>query len=566
MMINNRVKKIIICFLLFFELFFINNIHFIYAEENSSTIYSDNTWAEFSKNNVIGSEKNIEVHIKTQEDLNNYLKRTGNNLSGDLIWLDNVENITFPEGSYIFTEKTEIYCPEAKGDVDFNGSYFLIGKKGLVRMSMIQNQHNRTFKNLNVIGSSHFEVGDNGQGDYNNNYGISRSISGFFLQALKASNARFKNLEFNNAHLAHYHIFDIIGSNNFVFENIVERGYLEDLSEEDFLIIYNTTKKDSRHLFYSEFIQLDYAYKKGLSIDKDNHLSNEFKNNYFNEEEFLDNTTTTDTTINNVRLVGYYGPTGEAIINNTNEKVSKPYPSGLGSHGEPKNPHKGIVIKNNYFENYIHLSNISRPSYSPIHFTITSGTQITFSNNTFINCFNNYKKDPSYSSDYLMDFDPVKRDVSKTILYFNNKKIKSYDGYHPEEPFYENYIYVSSSYDYSSKVLSRNYREPLNKVIIKNNDVFENNDSGNSNNSYSLVSSDVTSKTTESLPNGDSITVKHIKNTYRQNSNVVDETNIDNNSNDQTANNPYTGNKIIFVSLFLIFVLFVLIFTKKMYQ
>ncbi len=499
-----KYARYIYHFMIFVFIFIISNCNlFVLAYSNTNELYSANTWAEFARNNTIGNEQGIEVHIKNQNDLNNYLKRTGNDLSGDLLWLDNEENITFPQGKYIFNAYTDIYCPEATGDVDFNGSYFLIGNKGFARISMVQNQHNRTFKNLNVIGSTNFEIDD-----------TSASIkiinqAAFFVQAVKASNAKFKNMEFNNNHRVGMHVFDIMGCNNFVFENITERGYLENYSDEKIEAAFNNS---NGHFLYSELIQIDSSASGGLSLKKSSHKSEDFRNNYFDEDELFDGAATTNVTMNNIRLVGYSGRTGDAIINNTSTTAIKPFPSSLGNHGGA-NSYTGISISNSYFENHKHVNNQNSWTFAPIHFRTTGNVSITISNNTFINCYNGYQS--SDGIQYTTDFDSVVKNVTSTVLTANNNTIKTYNGYSPEEPIYNNYIYLSSNYNAQTGVLTRSYRSPISKIFTNNINLNAKNETINNTSNYTLLSSTVTSQTTEQLTSGDSIIVKYITNKYK---------------------------------------------------
>ena len=594
---NNMLKLILILIACFFSM---NNA---FAYSNLSE-YNDNTWAEFITQNEIGSESAIEVHIKNQSDLAAYLTRTGNDLSGDMIWLDNNEDIVFPTGKYIFNARTEFYLTESSGNIDFNNSSFVIGKKGGIWSIAIGNQNNRSYKNLVVYGSVNAEIGDTGRGYYNSGANLTRvgatnsyESQAYYFQALKASNMKFENLEFNNAQFDNHHIFDVMGCNNLTFENITNRGYIENWNNDEL----RQLRSVHAHTIYTEMIQIDVSNSGALGQKV--FLSNDFKNNIFKAELYSDAIATKNTTVTNVRSVGYSGITGQAIIDGTNEKTFKPFGSSIGAHTMRNDAYVGININNNYFENNAFINGINGSVYPPIHFIIVSidtrdlrdsastteeknalvrndavwnATDINIRDNAFINCYPGYEN-PNYintkyeGSVYLTSFDPNKKEINETILIDeNNNVITRYEGYYPEEYTHDDYVFIQSSYNYDNGILTRKYRKKKSVVIDKtSNNIDKEGNILNDITNYKLTSTRTEKATVEALPNGDTIMVRYINNVYEKNADKKSESQKTNNSTNNNIENPPTGIKsylIISIILIIISIIGYRLFKNKVFM
>ena len=546
------------------------------GENNSSTKLQDNsgknsnTWAEFVRtHDTIGSESGVEVHIKNQTDLENYLLRTGNDLSGDMIWLDNNEKISFPTGKYIFTARTEFYIPTASGDIDFNDASFVVGGRGLIYSTVLGNQNNRSYKNLHVYGNVNSELGETGNGGYNASTNLTRIGWGYSMQAIKASNFKFENLEFNASHMPGSHLFDIMGCKNFQFIDVTNRGTLEDWTSDELNQIYSV----SSHTIYAEMIQIDVTGSQ--SIGTTTFMSEDFQNNYFSSDLVGDELPTTNTSFTNVRSTSYRGQLGDSIINKTNTIVNKPYSATIGAHSVGNIPYTGIKFTNTSFENVRHINGNLDKVMAPIHFmdvskasrnninslteeekknlirndVVWQNTDIKINGNKYINCSNEFydSNNPGEKIDtsiYLADFSKTRLDITKiNLIDESGNIIKSYNEYVPEEVVYNNYIYKST--EYSDGVLNRYYRSPHNEIIEYKNNYDENGKILNNLDGYKLKSKDVVSETVEELINGDKITVRYTNNIYESDSLVLID--IPNTSSFSTTINILMGIVLIFI-------------------
>lgn len=576
------------------------------------------TWADFSLGKNIGKENNIEVCIQTQKDLENYLKRTGNDLTGDRIWLLNSEKLTFPTGTYTMNNKTDFYFPSSEyyigqlpstcsnittvknfGNIDFHNSTFVIAGEGFLKLVFLGDQRTsgngkRALSNLTVYGntSSEYQEDNDGIPVITTTQGTG---FGFFASIVNASNLLFTNMEFNNAQRANVHLFDVTG-HDIEFQNITNRGYLENWTEEQMKKIKQYPGNNLRHYIYSEIIQLQHL-DGTAGMGSSNMLSPTFKKICQDLWKKLDDENITAPTVNitisNLRSTGYSGLNGPSIVkgpgtNGTYSTVYKPYASSLGNHGYGQdanaNPYKKIVIQNSYFEN-VAANGENLRLYAPIHFRILSKnlyyssdsnslyqqclkkdaagikeciendpiwkiTDITLRNNTFVNSDYRYtdadkianKKASICNSriiyrdcDILAGFDPVERNITKVILKDENgNTLKTYTGYYPEEGIlglkneYKGtfYIFVSSSYDNNTKILTRNYRKAKETTYNINRNLDEKGNELSSTTGYTLAEKKVVT-TQEELVNKDKIIVKHTDYiyTFKINDYDVDNTN-----------------------------------------
>ena len=333
---------------------------------------TDTKPAEEKPTETTKEEQNVTATIRTQEDLNSYLKKTGRDLTGDTVNFLLSEDVKFPKETYKILGKTTFNFPaNPEGHtLDFNGSSFLVGTKSILRFDAT-GKHGKddsdylTIKNFIVYGSIEEETGKDGNVIIKSlNKDIFEGDGRFSARIAKASNMKFENATFNNAHGAGSHLFDVAGSDHIVFDKITAAGYGgKDLSEEEVERRFN---KDS-HVVYSEAIQID-SFLAGAY----GHVYN-LRNSILSGLE-VDDKPSSDITITNSTFTSYVGFTGQDIADgNTAKPIVRNYGATIGSHTEGSDKYKNITITNNKFENTIGFGNqdgdanwASRMAY-PIH-------------------------------------------------------------------------------------------------------------------------------------------------------------------------------------------------------
>lgn len=297
-------------------------------------------------------EQNVTATIRTQEDLNSYLKKTGRDLTGDTVNFLLSEDVKFPKETYKILGKTTFNFPaNPEGHtLDFNGSSFLVGNKSIFRFDAT-GKHGKddsdylTIKNFVVYGSIEEETDKDGNIIIKSlNKDIFEGDGRFSARIAKASNMKFENATFNNAHGAGSHLFDVTGSDHIVFEKITAAGFGgKDLSEEEVERRFN---KDP-HSVYSEAIQIDSFLPTSYG-----HISN-LKNSILSNLE-VDNKPSSDITITGSTFTSYVGFTGQDIADgNTAKPIVRNFGATIGSHTEGSDKYKNITITNNKFENTI---------------------------------------------------------------------------------------------------------------------------------------------------------------------------------------------------------------------
>lgn len=297
-------------------------------------------------------EQNVTATIRTQEDLNSYLKKTGRDLTGDTVNFLLSEDVKFPKETYKILGKTTFNFPaNPEGHtLDFNGSSFLVGNKSIFRFDAT-GKHGKddsdylTIKNFVVYGSIEEETDKDGNIIIKSlNKNIFEGDGRFSARIAKASNMKFENATFNNAHGAGSHLFDVAGSDHIVFEKITAAGFGgKDLSEEEVERRFN---KDP-HSVYSEAIQIDSFLPTSYG-----HISN-LKNSILSNLE-VDNKPSSDITITGSTFTSYVGFTGQDIADgNTAKPIVRNFGATIGSHTEGSDKYKNITITNNKFENTI---------------------------------------------------------------------------------------------------------------------------------------------------------------------------------------------------------------------
>ena len=317
-------------------------------------------------------EQNVTATIRTQEDLNSYLKKTGRDLTGDTVNFLLSEDVKFPKETYKILGKTTFNFPaNPEGHtLDFDGSSFLVGTKSIFRFDAT-GKHGKddsdylTIKNFVVYGSIEEDTDKDGNIIIKSlNKDIFEGDGRFSARIAKASNMKFENATFNNAHGAGSHLFDVAGSDDIVFEKITAAGFGgKDLSEEEVERRFN---KDP-HSVYSEAIQIDSFLPTAYG-----HISN-LKNSILSNLE-VDNKPSSDITITGSTFTSYVGFTGQDIADgNTAKPIVRNFGATVGSHTEGSDKYKNITITNNKFENTIGFASqngdkdwASRLAY-PIH-------------------------------------------------------------------------------------------------------------------------------------------------------------------------------------------------------
>ena len=308
--------------------------------------------AEEKPTDTAKEEQNVTATIRTQEDLNSYLKKTGRDLTGDTVNFLLSEDVKFPKETYKILGKTTFNFPaNPEGHtLDFNGSSFLVGTKSILRFDAT-GKHGKddsdylTIKNFIVYGSIEEETDKDGNVIIKSlNKDIFEGDGRFSARIAKASNMKFENATFNNAHGAGSHLFDVAGSDHIIFDKITAAGYGgKDLSEEEVERRFN---KDS-HVVCSEAIQID-SFLAGAY----GHVSN-LKNSILSGLE-VDNKPSSDITITNSTFTSYVGFTGQDIADgNTAKPIVRNFGATIGSHTEGSDKYKNITITNNKFENTI---------------------------------------------------------------------------------------------------------------------------------------------------------------------------------------------------------------------
>lgn len=305
-----------------------------------------------------GEEQNIALTITTQEELDNYLKRTGTDLAGDKIIFDLKESIKFPTKTFKVQRSETLWSFKGNGKaytIDLGGSTFLQGIGGdfywLGTGVHGDEKQSTTIKNGHFYGSVKTDTTANG--DLSSpelpkekhpsifNQGMRAGHGMFSAYLLKASYLTFKDLDFNNTHHEDAHIFDLSGSDHIRIENNVFAGY----GGKEFTDA-EIAKRFSKnpHSVYSEAIQIDSTI--------DGTFGDMIRKGTILEDIELDGTPTSHLTVENNAFTTYTGVDGEGIISgDTNRKVIRNYSGGVGSHTRGKENYHDIAIRNNRFEN-----------------------------------------------------------------------------------------------------------------------------------------------------------------------------------------------------------------------
>ena len=326
------------------------------------------TWNDFSKDKQIANAKAGTVNIYTQQDLENYLAKTGCDLTGDAIWFYNTEDIIFPKGTYyVDNGYLDFYLPSANGSIDFNGSTLLIGD-GAATMRGNGEQFHRTFSNLTIYGTTGYDEEYIFGQENKNPYTETTKTGAWDAYLYHVSNMNFSHLTLNNAQNMDGHLFDVIGSDHIVFDDIRAHGSAlsTDFSQESLQRLYQRRS----HTIFSEAIQFDSAIFGSLGIINGSYDSffdgSQSWGKIWNGESY-DGRASTDVTISHSEFTSYQGPTGLSLIRRTDQSVSK-YGSGLGSHTVGKTGYSGIVIDDVLMEGTVYVAATPNTDLAPIKF------------------------------------------------------------------------------------------------------------------------------------------------------------------------------------------------------
>lgn len=338
----------------------------VLAEETTSTEVTTN---KVDKDNPtyqeIAGEKTERTIIRTQEDLNNIIKRKGSNLSYGGLTFENKEKLVFPAGVYKFDNPTYWLFPESsKGDIDFSNAVFLTEKDGNFQWEWhgdhSTNGRNQEIKGITVYSTPYGELNS----DYTHKIPKFNALHNLLVHT---QNVTFKDWTVKAGLYFGTHTFDIMGSDNIIIDNFKSQGLgIKAYTKEELEGANNNPR--AQHDFYAEAVQIDYA-GYGASGMKDWSKTGLWKND---KEDLLPST---NITIKNSTFEGYNGKTGESIINGTNDTINLPYGATIGSHYVQKQPYKNIIITNNVFKNTINFGkNPTDPAIDPIHMHLNGKT------------------------------------------------------------------------------------------------------------------------------------------------------------------------------------------------
>jgi hypothetical protein len=495
LLVRDKVSKVAArTTVVMFTLFILESHLTVLADESGEKF----TWDDFSQSQQVMNSKAGRVNIYTQQDLENYLAKTGCDLTGDAIWFWNTEDIIFPKGTYyVDNGYLDFYLPSANGSIDFNGSTLLIGD-GAATMRGNGNQYNRNFSNLTIYGTTGYDETYDFGNDNNNPYTGTTKTGAWDAYLYHVSNINFSQLTLNNAQNMDGHLFDVIGSDHITFDGIKARGsaLATSLSQK---CLYELYQKRS-HSIFSEAIQFDSAIFGSLGTINgayDGFFDGSQSWGKFWENETYDGRASTNISISHSEFTSYQGPTGLALIWKIDQTVRK-YGAGLGSHTVGKTGYQGIVIDDVLMEGMVYVTATPNTDLAPIKFLnsdyyqahvdkdstvkkseyiardiVRQTTDIQVTNVCYVNTNTTGYLNPSgvdtpnsvWRAYYDNDDNP---DNNKVILVVNRDtsghEISSINGYSEVAPVinYENITYslIESQFDPTSGQLTRIYGAP----------------------------------------------------------------------------------------------------------
>ena len=331
----------------------------IHAQESHAQAV---TSSAVGKNNPvykeIPGEKTERIVIRTQQDLDNAIKRKGSNLSYGGLTFENTENLVFPAGVYKFDHPTYWLFPEkSKGNIDFSKAVFLTTEDGNFQWEW-HGDHSTNGKPQEIKGlTAYCTPYGSLKADFTHETPKFNAIHNLLVHT---QNVTFKDWTVNAGLYFGTHTFDIMGSSNITVDNFTSQGMgIKAYTKEE---LEGVNKNPyAQHSLYAEAVQIDYA-GYGASGMKDWSHTGLWQND---KEDLLPSS---NITIKNSTFKGYNGKTGDAIIKGTNDTINLPYGATIGSHYVRNQPYRNITITNNTFDNTINFGkNPSDPAIDPIH-------------------------------------------------------------------------------------------------------------------------------------------------------------------------------------------------------
>ena len=331
----------------------------IHAQESNTQAV---TSTAVDKNNPvyteIPGEKTERIIIRTQQDLDNAIKRKGSNLSYGGLTFENTENLVFPAGVYKFDHPTYWLFPEkSKGNIDFSKAVFLTTEDGNFQWEW-HGDHSTNGKPQEIKGlTAYCTPYGSLKADFTHETPKFNAIHNLLVHT---QNVTFKDWTVNDGLYFGTHTFDIMGSSNITVDNFTSQGMGVKAYTKEELEGINKNPW-AQHSLYAEAVQIDYA-GYGASGMKDWSHTGLWQND---KEDLLPSS---NITIKNSTFKGYNGKTGDAIIKGTNDTINLPYGATIGSHYVRNQPYRNITITNNTFDNTINFGkNPSDPAIDPIH-------------------------------------------------------------------------------------------------------------------------------------------------------------------------------------------------------
>ena len=331
----------------------------IHAQESNTQAV---TSTAVDKNNPvyteIPGEKTERIIIRTQQDLDNAIKRKGSNLSYGGLTFENTENLVFPAGVYKFDHPTYWLFPEkSKGNIDFSKAVFLTTEDGNFQWEW-HGDHSTNGKPQEIKGlTAYCTPYESLKADFTHETPKFNAIHNLLVHT---QNVTFKDWTVNAGLYFGTHTFDIMGSSNITVDNFTSQGLgIKAYTKEELEGINKNPY--AQHSLYAEAVQIDYA-GYGASGMKDWSHTGLWQND---KEDLLPSSSIT---IKNSTFKGYNGKTGDAIIKGTNDTINLPYGATIGSHYVRNQPYRNITITNNTFDNTINFGkNPTDPAIDPIH-------------------------------------------------------------------------------------------------------------------------------------------------------------------------------------------------------
>ena len=346
----------------------------IHAQESHAQAVTSTavTSTAVDKNNPvyteIPGEKTERIIIRTQQDLDNAIKRKGSNLSYGGLTFENTENLVFPAGVYKFDHPTYWLFPEkSKGNIDFSKAVFLTTEDGNFQWEW-HGDHSTNGKPQEINGlTAYCTPYGSLKADFTHETPKFNAIHNLLVHT---QNVTFKDWTVNAGLYFGTHTFDIMGSSNITVDNFTSQGLgIKAYTKEE---LEGVNKNPyAQHSLYAEAVQIDYA-GYGASGMKDWSHTGLWRND---KEDMLPSS---NITIKNSTFKGYNGKTGDAIIKGTNDTINLPYGATVGSHYLRNQPYKNITITNNTFDNTINFGkNATEPAIDPIHMYLTNSKVTT---------------------------------------------------------------------------------------------------------------------------------------------------------------------------------------------